>query len=81
MERALGAELMEHLGYEKGASAGRGKGNSRNATSSPFPADPVRIRTIHGCPGLLHFSNFADLYCGLRGTTGSMRISLTTPCW
>jgi len=29
----LGAELTEHLGYEKGDPAGRGKGNSRNGTS------------------------------------------------
>ena len=30
LERALGAELTEHLGYEKGDPAGRGTGNSRN---------------------------------------------------
>src|ERR1700745_2880713 len=34
IERALGAELTEHLGYEKGDPAGRGKGNSRNGTSA-----------------------------------------------
>jgi putative transposase len=34
VERALGAELSEHLGYEKGDPAGRGSGNSRNGTSS-----------------------------------------------
>jgi len=34
IERALGAELTEHLGYEKGGPAGRGSGNSRNGTSS-----------------------------------------------
>src|SRR6201981_3052423 len=33
LERALGAELTEHLGYEKGDPAGRGSGNSRNGTS------------------------------------------------
>jgi putative transposase len=33
MERALGAELSEHLGYEKGDPSGRGSGNSRNGTS------------------------------------------------
>jgi putative transposase len=33
MERALGAELTEHLGYEKGDPAGRGSTNSRNGTS------------------------------------------------
>jgi putative transposase len=34
MERALGAELTHHLGYEKGDPAGRGTGNSRNGHSS-----------------------------------------------
>jgi transposase-like protein len=34
IERALGAELTEHLGYEKGDPAGRGTGNSRNGSSS-----------------------------------------------
>jgi putative transposase len=34
LERALGAELTEHLGYEKGDPAGRGTGNSRNGYSS-----------------------------------------------
>ena len=33
VERALGAELSEHLGYEKGDPAGRGSGNSRNGHS------------------------------------------------
>jgi putative transposase len=33
IERALGAELSEHLGYEKGDPAGRGSGNSRNGTT------------------------------------------------
>src|ERR1700745_1888969 len=34
IERVLGAELNEHLGYEKGDPAGRGSGNSRNGSSS-----------------------------------------------
>jgi putative transposase len=34
IERALGAELTELTGYEKGDPAGRGSGNSRNGTSS-----------------------------------------------
>src|SRR6201985_3805252 len=34
LERALGAELSEHLGYEKGDPAGRSSGNSRNGYSS-----------------------------------------------
>jgi putative transposase len=33
IERALGAELTEHLGYEKGDPAGRGSGNNRNGVS------------------------------------------------
>ena len=33
LERALGAELSMHLGYEKGDPAGRGTGNSRNGYS------------------------------------------------
>ena len=33
LERALGAELSAHLGYERGDPAGRGSGNSRNGYS------------------------------------------------
>lgn len=33
LERALGAELSAHLGYERGDPAGRGTGNSRNGYS------------------------------------------------
>ena len=32
LERALGAELTHHLGYEKGDPGGRGTGNNRNGT-------------------------------------------------
>ena len=32
LERALGAELTHHLGYENGDPAGRGTGNNRNGT-------------------------------------------------
>jgi len=34
LERALGAELSEHLGYEKGDPSGWGNGNSRNGYSA-----------------------------------------------
>jgi putative transposase len=34
LERALGEELTEHLGYERHDPAGRGSGNSRNGTTS-----------------------------------------------
>ena len=33
VEKALSAEMAEHLGYEKHEAAGRGSGNSRNGTS------------------------------------------------
>jgi putative transposase len=33
LERALGSELTDHLGYEKHDPAGRGSGNSRNGTT------------------------------------------------
>jgi putative transposase len=34
IERALGAELSDHLGYERGDPAGRGSGNNRNGFSA-----------------------------------------------
>src|SRR3954463_7141755 len=34
IERALQAELTDHLGYDAGDPAGRGSGNSRNGKSS-----------------------------------------------
>ncbi|MFI0915481.1 IS256 family transposase [Streptomyces abikoensis] len=34
LERALQAEMTDHLGYEKGDPAGRGSGNSRNGTAA-----------------------------------------------
>lgn len=33
IEKALGAELTDHLGYEKSDPSGRGSGNSRNGAS------------------------------------------------
>ena len=33
IERAMGAELTQHLGYEKHTPEGRGSGNSRNGVS------------------------------------------------
>lgn len=46
IERALGAEMDGHLGYEKGDPAGRGTGNSRNGhygKTLTTQAGPVRI--------------------------------------
>jgi transposase-like protein len=42
LERALGEEMTEHLGYEKHDPAGRGSGNSRNGTTGK------RLRTEIG---------------------------------
>src|ERR1051326_6933412 len=42
IERALGAELTEHLGYEKGDPAGRGPGRSPRVTKrATRPAAPA----------------------------------------
>jgi putative transposase len=48
IETAAGAELSEHLGYDKGDPAGRGSGNSRNGTApktllTEFGEVPVAI--------------------------------------
>ena len=46
IERALGAEMDEHLGYAKGDPAGNGSGNSRNGSyrkSVTATSGPVRI--------------------------------------
>ena len=44
IERALGAELTEHLGYEKGDPAGRGSGNSRNGSLSRTSQTPPYVQ-------------------------------------
>ena len=46
LERALGAELDDHLGYMKGDPAGNGSGNSRNGSydkTVTTAAGPVRF--------------------------------------
>ncbi len=46
LERALGAELDDHLGYVKGDPAGNGSGNSRNGSydkTVTTAAGPVRF--------------------------------------
>src|SRR5436309_10727688 len=84
IERALGAELTEHLGSEKGDPAGRGRGNSRNGTSSKTvltDAGEVELsipRDLAGtfepkliAKGQTHFDGFADKILSLyaRGMT------------
>lgn len=47
LERALEAEMTDHLGYESGDPAGRGTGNSRNGGTSKTVATrngPVEMR-------------------------------------
>lgn len=47
IERALGAELSDHLGYEKGDPADRGTGNSRNGVRNGTSAKTVLICATH----------------------------------
>lgn len=44
IERALGAELTQHLGYERGDPGGRGTPNSRNGYSEKMLKTPSRWR-------------------------------------
>lgn len=73
VETAAGAELTDHLGYEKGDAGGRGSGNSRNGTSSKtlltdhgeVPVDMPRDRDGSFEPrivekGQTHFDGFDD---------------------
>ncbi|MCX5208367.1 IS256 family transposase [Kitasatospora sp. NBC_00240] len=46
LERALEAEMTEHLGYEKHDPAGRGSGNSRNGTSPKTVLTDVGAVTV-----------------------------------
>ncbi|MEZ0095262.1 IS256 family transposase [Streptacidiphilus sp. EB129] len=46
LERALDAEMSEHLGYEKHDPAGRGSGNSRNGTSAKTVLTDVGAVTL-----------------------------------
>jgi putative transposase len=55
LERALAAEMTEHLGYEPGDPAGVGTGNSRNGASRKTvatPNGPVEIRVPRDRQGL-----------------------------
>jgi putative transposase len=73
IETAAGAELTEHLGYEKGDPAGRGSGNSRNGTTpktlltdfGEVPVDMPRDRAGSFEPrivpkGETHWAGFDD---------------------
>jgi putative transposase len=73
VETAAGAELTDHLGYERGDPAGRGSGNSRNGTTpktlltdhGPVPVDIPRDRNSTFEPkivekGQTHWAGFDD---------------------
>ena len=66
LERALGAELSEHLGYERGDPAGRSSGNSRNGYSS---------KTVIGDDGAIDRAH--DVLLGLWGQVELSRRRLT----
>lgn len=63
IERALGAELTAHLGYEKGNPAGHGTGNIRNGYSK---------KTLRTDEGTLEIE-FP------RGPPGELRAAVGTP--
>lgn len=86
MNRALDAELTDHLGYERGDPAGAGSGNNRNGHSSKTVltdagAVPIRVprdRNGEFEPTLVpkhqrRISEFNDLVCGLLGRGMSTR--------
>ena len=78
LSKAMAAELTEHLGYERGDSAGWGSGNSRNGTSTktlltdagPVPIDVPRDRNGTFEPKLVakhqrRLDGFNDIVTGL----------------
>ena len=86
MNRALDAELTDHLGYEKGDPAGHGSGNNRNGhtpktVKTDAGAVPVKVpRDREGTfePKLVpkhqrRLGEFNDLICGLLGRGMSIR--------
>jgi len=67
IERALGAELSDHLGYEKGDPAGRGSGNSRNLAfvawkdrKAILPAIKAIYRAENADMALVRLEEFED---------------------
>jgi transposase-like protein len=75
IERALGAELTEHFGYEKGDPAGRGSVNSRNGSSSKTVLTEdgeIEIAVPRGRAGSFEPQLLPTVR---RGSTASMRRS------
>ena len=51
LERAMNAELTQHLGYAKNEPEGRGSGNSRNGRSrKQVQGDFGKVEIEAGCP-------------------------------
>jgi putative transposase len=86
VERALGAELTDHLGYEEHAAEGRGSGNSRNGSGSktllteqgPIPIEVPRDRNGTFEPQLVkkherRFDGFDDKILGMYARGMSVR--------
>ena len=51
LERAMSAEMTEHVGYEKHAAEGRGSGNSRQREDGEDAERDVREITDRGAEG------------------------------
>jgi putative transposase len=76
LERAMGAELSHHLGYEKHDIAGRGSGNNRNGKSR---------KTVQGEFGAVEIEvprdrngSSSQRFC--RNTSGASRASMARFC-
>src|SRR5271165_1329074 len=52
LERALQAEMTEHLGYEKHDPAGHHRGNTRNGKSQKYPARRLRRTGVGDSAGI-----------------------------
>jgi putative transposase len=86
LEKALGAELTHHLGYEKAAARGSPRGNHRNGTTAktvltdegPLPIETPRDRAGTFEPLLIgkherRFTGFDDKIIGLYARGMSVR--------
>jgi hypothetical protein len=76
LERAMGAEMTHHLGYEKGEVSGRGSGNNRNGQSrKKVQGDLERSKWRHRAIGTGALSR---RFC--RSTSGGLPASTKRFC-
>jgi putative transposase len=69
LERALEAEMTDHLGYESGDPAGRGTGNSRNGGTSKTVSTrngPVEMRVLAGSEFLVRAPDCSEARASCR---------------